>query len=185
MRDAVTSFAERIPVDRVTSQRADEPIAPGVDFRIINAKKDGTRFLNLVHMAPLYDKQGHLIRIVGCQYGLGLMAAPEIIQVFQGVVRPSEEQTSCSDSDESDATVEELQPWVNSYDKRVAMESVSPVLNPREHLISKLEKVMATTIQKVCVSVDWNQINAAATSFHKRMCEADDDRQRPATMPRV
>ena len=27
-------------------------------FRVINAKKDGTRFLNLVHIAPIYDAQG-------------------------------------------------------------------------------------------------------------------------------
>jgi PAS domain S-box-containing protein len=60
----------------------------GTTFRCINAKKDGTRFLNLVHMAPIYDKNDKLVRIMGCQFGLALVAGKEMQKLFQGVISP-------------------------------------------------------------------------------------------------
>ena len=98
MREVVTSFAVKIPKsaisgdhDSAISGDHDIPAAKGVTFRLINAKKDGTKFLNLVHMAPLYDKQGNLVRIVGCQYGLGLIFGESMTSVFQGVVLPDDD----------------------------------------------------------------------------------------------
>jgi len=54
----------------------------GTTFRCINAKKDGTRFLNLVHMAPIYDKNDKLVRIMGCGF------LQEMQKLFQGVISP-------------------------------------------------------------------------------------------------
>ena len=59
-------------------------------FRIINAKKDGTRFLNLVHMAPIYDANDKLVRIMGCQFGLALVAGSQMAELFQGVLTEAE-----------------------------------------------------------------------------------------------
>ena len=49
------------------------------------AKKDGTRFLNLVHIAPIYDALGVLCRMVGVQYGLSLVGR-DFSKLFQGLI---------------------------------------------------------------------------------------------------
>ena len=168
MREVVTSFAVKIPKsaisgdhDSAISGDHDIPAAKGVTFRLINAKKDGTKFLNLVHMAPLYDKQGNLVRIVGCQYGLGLIFGESMTSVFQGVVLPDDDMAVGNAPDP--AVAKKLETWNNYFNKRVVM-ATSETASPREEVITRMEMVMAATIQKVCIAVDWSKVGTAVST---------------------
>ena len=173
MRDTVAAFAHRVPADEVVGGRPGEPTAQGVTFRIINAKKNGSRFLNLVHMAPLYDKRGRLARIVGCQYGLGMLISGKAADIFQGVVVPDDSATvmegvsTVAGSDQEPAVVEVLRAWNNTHSKRLASAKRMSLWIPegREQMIAKMERIMVKTIQKVCVSVDWSKVDDAITKF--------------------
>ena len=162
MREVVTSFAEKIPTSAISGNH-DIPAAKGVTFRLINAKKDGTKFLNLVHMAPLYDKQGNLVRIVGCQYGLGLIFGEAMINVFQGVVLPGDDKAVGKTPDP--AVAKKLDIWNNYFNKRIAM-ATSETPSPREEVIARMELVMAATIQRVCSSVDWSKVGKAVSTLN-------------------
>jgi hypothetical protein len=61
-------------------------------FRLINARKDGTLFLNLVQLTPVYSSFGQLIRVIACQFGLRDIASAPVamLQLLQGVVTPHE-----------------------------------------------------------------------------------------------
>jgi PAS domain-containing protein len=62
MRTCVASMCLNLPASKAA--QAQKGGAMASSFRIVNVKKDGTRFLNLVHMAPLYNSQGKLVRCV-------------------------------------------------------------------------------------------------------------------------
>ena len=161
MRDVVTTFAEKIPTSAISGN--DIPAAKGVTFRLINAKKDGTKYLNLVHMAPLYDEQGNLVRIVGCQYGLGLIFGEAMTNVFQGVVLPGDDKAVGKTPDP--AVAKKLDIWNNYFNKRIAM-ATSETPSPREEVIARMELVMAATIQRVCSSVDWSKVGKVVSNLN-------------------
>lgn len=124
-------------------------------FRIINAKKDGTRFLNMVHMAPLYDRNDRLVRILGVQYGLALVFGPELGQVFQGVVTDS-----APDIHSSAHCISTWGGWNPSSQLRVAS---------REATISHMQALMTSCINDICKLVDYDKMELVATEAIQRV----------------
>jgi PAS domain S-box-containing protein len=119
-------------------------------FRVINAKKDGTRFLNLVHMAPLYDQHDKLVRILGVQYGLGLVASPGLRSIFQGVITPNESIGAKTHA----AVLGEWGGW-----KPVSQVGVGS----REQATIHMQQLMAVAINDVCRMVDFDQMACIAS----------------------
>ena len=116
-------------------------------FRLINAKKDGTRFLNLVHMSPIYDRDGKLVRMLGCQYGLSLMAGADMQKLFQGVVTPQDF------ADLGGKTHEDvLKDWGTHKSKP----SATP--GAKENMVAHMEKLMTATVNDLIKTVDWDNL---------------------------
>ena len=124
----------------------------GTSFRIVNQTRTGDLFLNLVHMAPIYDSKGNLARIVGVQYGLRGLPL-QIASIVQGVLMPD---------DEINAKDGDLTKWN-------ARESRNPVDPTREAMIAQMEKVFVATLQQVGQSIDWAKVS---TGISKRSIEA-------------
>ena len=114
-------------------------------FRVINSKKDGTRFLNLVHMAPLYDSDNKLVRIMGCQFGLGLVVGSQMASLFQGVL----------DDSELLALQKTTRPMVLAEWRGMKPTSQLGV-GSREQTILHMQKIMASTINDIIKAVDFN-----------------------------
>ena len=116
-------------------------------FRLINAKKDGTRFLNLVHMSPIYDRDGKLVRMLGCQYGLSLMAGADMQKLFQGVVTPQDF------ADLGGKTHEDvLREWGSHKTKPAATPGA------KENMVAHMEKLMTATVNDLIKTVDWENL---------------------------
>ena len=114
-------------------------------FRLINAKKDGTRFLNLVHMAPLYDGNNKLVRIMGCQFGLALVAGSQMGALFQGIL----------DESELPGLKTTTRPMVLAEWQGKKPTSQLGV-GEREQTILHMQKVMASTINDIINAVDFD-----------------------------
>ena len=123
-------------------------------FRVINAKKDGTRFLNMVHMAPLYDRNDMLVRILGVQYGLALIAGPELDQIFQGVITESALDQSTSHC---------LSTWGDW--KPISQVGVAT----REQAIAHMQELMSACINDICKLVDYDRMELVATEAADRV----------------
>ncbi len=128
-------------------------------FRVVNAKKDGTRFLNMVHMAPLYDRNDTLVRILGVQYGLKCIASPEFGRIFQGVVIPDSAGNDKSDKSTSDC----LAKWAGW--KPVSQVGVAS----REQSIAHMQEIMTACINDICKLVDFNRMELVATAASQRV----------------
>ena len=115
-------------------------------FRIINAKKDGTRFLNLVHIAPIYDSDGKLVRMLGCQFGLGLVAGSEMQKLFQGVVTKADFEAVEGRTHEQ--VLREWSGW--------RRQNANPAT--REQVLMHMEQLMTATIGDLLKSMDWDSV---------------------------
>ena len=128
-------------------------------FRIVNAKKDGTRFLNMVHMAPLYDRNDTLVRILGVQYGLECIASSDFNRIFQGVITPdSTEYTQSGDS-----TSDCLAKWGGW--KPVSQVGVAS----QEQSIAHMQEIMTACINSICKLVDYDRMELIATAASQRV----------------
>lgn len=146
MGDCFKTFQKR--------RRADIPDGSKT-FRVINCKKDGTRFLNLVHMAPLYDRNNKLVRILGVQYGLALIAGPGLDTLFQGVI---------TDLDPVENSAHSLSEWGGW--KPV---SKSGQVASREQAIAHMQGLMTSAINDICNLVDYDQMELVAAEADQRI----------------
>ena len=121
-------------------------------FRVINAKKDGTRFLNLVHIAPIYDALGVLCRMVGVQYGLSLVGR-DFSKLFQGLI------TKADFDDLGEKThADMLREW-GSFLPRAEQKPGS-----REQVILHMEQQMTAAISDLLRTMDWAKVTAVCNA---------------------
>ena len=124
-------------------------------FRVINAKKDGTRFLNLVHIAPIYDAQGVLCRMVGVQYGLSLVGR-DFSKLFQGLI------TKADFDDLGEKTqVDMLREW-GSFLPRAEQKPGS-----REQVILHMEQQMTAAISDMLRTMDWAKVTQVCRAVER------------------
>jgi PAS domain S-box-containing protein len=126
-------------------------------FRVINAKKDGTRFLNMVHMAPLYDRNNTLVRILGVQYGLQCVTSSEFNRAFQGVIVPD---SAGGDYESTSDCLGKWRGWAPVSQVGVASQTEA---------IAHMQEVMASCINDICKLVDFDQMELVATEASERV----------------
>ena len=126
-------------------------------FRVINAKKDGTRFLNMVHMAPLYDRNDSLVRILGVQYGLQCITSFDFNRIFQGVVTP--DSVGNDDKSVSDC----LGKWGGW--NPVSQAGVAS----QEQTVAHMQEIMTSCINEICSLVDFDRMELVAAEASQRV----------------
>ena len=131
-------------------------------FRIINAKKDGTRFLNLVHIAPIYDSDGKLVRMLGCQFGLGLVAGSEMQKLFQGVVTKADFEAVEGRTHEQ--VLREWSGW--------RRQNANPAT--REQVVMHMEQLMTATIGDLLKSMDWDSVTKLCAELQEKSAKASE-----------
>ena len=131
-------------------------------FRLINAKKDGTRFLNLVHMSPIYDRDGKLVRMLGCQFGLGLVAGSEMQKLFQGVVTKADFEAVEGRTHEQ--VLREWSGW--------RRQNANPAT--REQVVMHMEQLMTATIGDLLKSMDWDSVTKLCGELQEKSAKASE-----------
>jgi PAS domain S-box-containing protein len=120
-------------------------------FRIINAKKDGTRFLSLVQLTPVYSRSGELIRYIGCQFGLRNIAQASLAMqhMFQGTI-DAEQIEQLAGKSHADVMSE----WTWASDAAIKRPSLELVPGARDQVVAHMQQLLCAHATEVCKLLD-------------------------------
>lgn len=118
-------------------------------FLVVNARKDGSEFLNLVHMIPIYGSNDELSRFAGVQYGVALSGDDGDLHALQGSFHMDKIQSIQEDG----VSVESLANWYT----RDASDSEDVAAYKL-----RVAEMQMTIIHEISKRVDWGQLTKLA-----------------------